>query len=666
MAARSPRSSPGSRTSSSRGRCRRRSDLPQCGSATASPTRRSSTCSCEFASRSVSRSSAHGRALPPSARRATSTPGAGTSAMSAIACSPRSRPCPASSRGPPRRTSSRSTSPPPADRARTTSRKPRPSICFSDASRRTGSKASSSASRSARSRRTVASSTCSAGACPRPRPGRAPSPTEMGKPVVVAYDVGTSGVKAVVVDASGHVLGSRVRTYGLSTPRADHVEQNIEAMVAELGMASREVIDGVGVDPSDVAAVALTAQMFSVVPVDAAGIPLRPMLSWLDQRSSLEAARIQRAAGPDDGYASFDAVLTAKDIVPRICWVETHEPDIARRTARYLDCKEAVVARLTGTAAIDPTGASAFRLVDPATGDWDPERCELADVPIARLPPILAATDVVGRLTREAAAAPGLRPGTPVATGAGAIGVGDVHLSLGTAVYFGILCDTHVEDPARRLGPLRHIAPPGWLLWLEIATGGAALSWLDRQIAGLGGPAERDHAAIDASVEAVADEMEDLQFVPWLTGERVPLFDDAARAAFVGLALHHGRAHLIRAVMEGLASQISWAYEYGLAYGIEPGTIRAVGGGSIGGVWTRLIADALDRPLEIVADPQDAAARGAAACALVAAGLADDVRTAVPPRIERSVAPDPEGATQARARLTTFRRLYPALREAVA
>ncbi|MFL5687073.1 MAG: FGGY-family carbohydrate kinase [Chloroflexota bacterium] len=498
----------------------------------------------------------------------------------------------------------------------------------------------------------------------------------MGKSVVVAYDVGTSGVKAVVVDAVGRVLGSRVRSYGLSTPRPDHVEQDVEAIVVELATASREVIAGVGADLSDVAAVALTAQMFSVVPVDAAGVPLRPMLSWLDQRSSVEAARIRRAAGPDDGYARFDAVLTAKDIVPRIRWLEEHEPEIARRTAWYLDCKEAVVARLTGAAAIDPAGASAFRLVDPETGDWDPDRCRLAETPLDRLPPIVGATEIVGALTAEAAEATGLRPGTAVACGAGdvpasqigagAVRSGDVHLSLGTAVYFGILSDAHLEDPSHRLGPLRHIAPPGWLLWLEIATGGAALSWLDRQIAGLGGPTERDHASIDASVEAVADEMEDLQFVPWLTGERVPLFDDAARAAFVGLALHHGRAHLIRAVMEGVASQIAWAYEYGLAYGIEPGTIRAVGGGSIGSLWTRLIADALDRPLEIVADPQDAAARGAAACALVAAGLADDVRTAVPPRIERSVTPDPDRAASARTRLATFRRLYPALREAVA
>lgn len=501
-----------------------------------------------------------------------------------------------------------------------------------------------------------------------------PSAPDMAQSVVLAYDVGTSGVKAVVVDRSGRVLGSRVRSYGLSTPRPDEVEQDVDAIATELGVASREVIAAVGLDPNDVAAVGLTAQMFSVVALGANGLPIRPMLSWLDQRSAAEAARIRAASGPDDGYAIFDSVLTAKDIVPRIAWLEAHEPETARQAAWYVDCKEALAARLTGVVAIDPAGASAFRLLDPRTDGWDLDRCRLAGVPIDRLPPIAAATDVIGGLTPAAAALTGLLVGTPVACGAGdvpasqigagAVGPGDVHLSLGTAVYFGILSATQVADPGRRLGPLRHIAPPGWLLWLEIATGGAALSWLDRQIAGLGGPVERDHAAVDRAVEAVAAEMEDLQFLPWLTGERVPLFDDTARAAFVGLALHHGRAHLIRAVMEGVASQVAWAYEYGMAYGITPGTIRAVGGGTIGGLWTRLIADALDRPLEIVADPQDAGARGAAACALVAAGLADDVRTAVPPTIERVVVPDATGTQRARTRLATFRRLYPALRAA--
>ncbi len=495
----------------------------------------------------------------------------------------------------------------------------------------------------------------------------------MGSPVVVAYDVGTSGVKAVIVDAAGRVLGSRVRTYGMKTPRPGWVEQDIDLIVAELGKASHDVLGAVGIDPGDVAGVGVTAQMFSVVAVDGAGRPLRPMLSWLDERAAGQAAELERRIAPDRQYAVFDTLLTAKDIVPRIQWVRNQEPGLDGRVAWYLDCKETVVARLTGSVAIDPVGASAFRLTHPLSGGWDPERCDTAGVPIERLPPIHEATAIVGRLTAEAGALTGLAAGTPVVAGAGdvpasqigagALGSGGTHLSLGTAVYFGITVDRWVADPGRRLGPLAHVVPGRWLLWLEIATGGAALSWLDRQLAGFGtSEHQRDHAAIDRAVTEVAGEMDGLLFAPWLTGERVPHFDDAARAAFVGLSLHHGREHLTRAVMEGVAGQIASAFDYGLAYGIELGPIRAVGGGSIGTAWTAIIAETLGRPLEIVADPQDAGARGAAACALVGVGLAASLDGAVPARIERTVVPNEDRVVAARRRLERFRELYPALR----
>lgn len=504
----------------------------------------------------------------------------------------------------------------------------------------------------------------------------------MTRPIVVAYDVGTSGVKAVVVDGEGSVLASHVEGYGLLTPRPGWVEQDLDTILAALGTASRAVLAAPGVAADCVASVGLTAQMFSVVPVDADGRAVRPMLSWLDQRSEIEANAITGRAGADSGYGIFDAVLTAKDIVPKIAWLQAHDDD--RSTAWYLDCKEAVVARLTGTAAIDPCGASAFRLVDRVSGGWDAAACAAAGVAIARLPPILPAAAVGGWITSEAAALTGLVAGTPVVVGAGdvpagqigagAVRDGDAHLSIGTAAYFGITTGQHARDPEGRLGPLRDIVPGQWILWLETATGGGALAWFRRQVAGLrvgGGrvsgradadAALPDHETIDRAVAAVADEMDGLLFAPWLTGERVPLFDDAVRGAFLGLALHHGGPHLARAVMEGVACQIATTLDYGRAYGLRPDSIRTVGGGGIGEVWTAIIADTLDLPLEIVAEPQDAAARGAAACALVGAGIAADVATAVPAPVERTVRPDPAGASAARERLGRFRELHGILR----
>lgn len=491
--------------------------------------------------------------------------------------------------------------------------------------------------------------------------------------VVVAFDVGTSGVKAVVVDARGGVLGSSVRTYGLETPRPNWAEQRIDEILAALGEASREVLEAVGVAGRDVAGVAVTGQMFSVVPVDRAGRALRPMLSWLDQRATSLAAGLQERVPLDRQYATFGAVLTAKDIVPRIAWLMEEEPDIVANTAWYLDCKEAVLAALTGSIAIDPAGASAFRLVDPATGGWDAERCRLAGVAAEHLPPIRPATAVAGWIDEAAARLTSLPTGTPVFTGAGdvpasqigagAFAIGGAHLSLGTAVYIGITAEPGLVDPSRQLGPLTHVVPGEEILWLEIATGGAALSWLTRQLSALGwSEGVTDHLAIDRLVDETTDGMDGLLFAPWLTGERVPLFDDGARAAFVGLSIHHGPGHLVRAVMEGVACQIALAFDYGTSYGITPRSVRAVGGGSIGSTWTRIIADHLGRDLDIVADPQDAAARGAAACVLVGLGLADDLATAVPVRIERTVRADRGAAAAAQDRIGRLVRLHEALR----
>jgi xylulokinase len=494
----------------------------------------------------------------------------------------------------------------------------------------------------------------------------------VARPVVVAYDVGTSGVKAVVVDRDGSVLASDVEPYGLLTPRPGWVEQDLEPMLAALGTASRAVLTAPGIDPADVVAVGVTGQMFSTVPVDREGHALRPMLNWLDQRSEADAEQLRQRAGSDRGYALFDAVPTGKDIVPKIAWLRQHDDD--PRTAWYLDCKEAIVARLTGTVAIDPCGASAYRLVNPTTGRWDAEACEVSGIPLDRLPPISDATAVAGSVTAEAAALTGLVAGTPVVVGAGDVPAGqigagasqpgDAHLSLGTAAYFGITTDRHLRDPEQRLGPLRHVVPGRWIVWLETATGGGALAWFRRQLAGFArrGAPIPDHEAIDRAVQSIAGEMDGLLFAPWLTGERVPLFDDAVRGGFLGLALHHGAPHLARAVMEGVACQIATAFDYGLAYGVEPASIRAVGGGGIGAVWTAIIADTLGCPLDIVSEPQDAAARGVAACALVAGGIARDVETAVPAIIERTVRPDAAGSDAARERLVRFRRLHAILR----
>jgi xylulokinase len=485
---------------------------------------------------------------------------------------------------------------------------------------------------------------------------------------VLAFDVGTSGVKAVLADPERGVLASSSRSYGLTTPAPGWVDQDTQAIRAAMGRASRALL---GAHDAHVEAVVVTAQMFSLQPVDDLGEPVGPMLSWLDQRAAEAADALAARMPPAEQGRRLGSRITAKDIVARAIWLRTEAPERYARTRWLLDCKEAVVAWLSGAIVTDPSGASAWRLTVPGGHAWDPVACEATGVDPMRLPDIAPATSVAGGLTAEAARALGVAAGTPVLVGAGdvpasqlgagAVDRGEAHLSLGTAAYLGIDADPGTHDPAGNLGTLAHVVPGRELVWLEIATGGGALAWVGRALAPRGAdpvPAAR----LERLAADVAGETDDLLFAPWLSGERVPIFDDAARGAFVGLNLRHGPGHLARAVMEGVAFQIRWALTYGAGYGVSPAAIRAVGGGGVGNVWLGIIADTVDRQLEVVRAPQDAAALGAAAIGFTGLGWWDDVRQVERlVRVERVVRPDRARSAARDLLYPLFQRLHPAL-----
>ena len=439
-----------------------------------------------------------------------------------------------------------------------------------------------------------------------------------------------------------------------------------------MARAARAVVKERGLERTGVDVIAITAQMFNLVAVDERGEPVLPMLSWLDTRSSSRAATMAEEISPADQFELLGSVVTAKDVLPKILWLRDERPELYGRTRWLLDCKEALVLQLTGRAVIDPAGSSAIRLVDAASGDWSSAACDRLGIDPALLPEVRPAASIAGGLTPKAAREFGLATGTPVIVGAGdvpasqlgagAIDPGEVHLSLGTAVYLGITVPAPLRDPSGQLGVLGHAIPDRWILWLEIATGGGALAWLLRAVDGRrrGGV---DYAEIDRIVEACATELDGLLFAPWLSGERVPVFDDRLRGAFVGLGLHHGRPHLLRAVMEGVACQIRWARDYGEAYGQPIDEIRAVGGGAIGGVWLQIIADILGTTLLAVAEPQDAGARGVGALGLVAAGTEPDVsflRDEV--GIDRTFRPSPDRRAGSDETYARYRALHEALR----
>ncbi len=486
---------------------------------------------------------------------------------------------------------------------------------------------------------------------------------------ILAYDVGTSGVKAAVTDLAGRVIDSRYGRYALMTRPAGWIDQDLDSIMAAIAKATGELLADGRVDAKQIDGIGVTGQMFNVVPMDAEGVPLLPMLSWLDLRAKAQAEALSARLGPSDQFRLLGSIVTAKDVIPKILWLRDEQPEVWRRTVWLLDCKDAVAMRLTGTAATDYSTATSDRLLDPTTRQWNREACAILGVPVGRLPPVHPAPSIGGWLTRPAADRLGLIAGTPVMigggdvpatqVGSGAVNLGDTHLSIGTAAYWGVTCAEPGRDPSERLGSLAHMDPSLWILWLEIATAGAALDWILRLFTDGSRP---DHSEVDQLVrDALVDDNAPL-FTPWLTGERAPLFDDEARAAFVGLRADHDKGHLLRAVMEGVAFQIRWAFDYALAFGQPVGPIRTVGGGSMSDVWLQMIADILGRPILCVEDAADAGARGAAQNVLVGLGVEPDFGFAGrDATIGRTVEPDLAFGNRLMPRYERYRRLYDAL-----
>lgn len=494
----------------------------------------------------------------------------------------------------------------------------------------------------------------------------------MANDKILAYDVGTSGVKAVLTDGRGRVLDTALRSYGIHASNDGSVDQDVDEILAATTRVTRELVERSPDGPGSVVGVSVTGQMFNIVPVDKSGRALAPMLSWLDQRGAPQAVQLARVMSPDEQYSKLGAVITGKDILPKIMWLRDECPDVFRKTAKLLDCKEAVVMHLTGRAVTDVGGAVIYRLLNMQARQWDAPACEAMGIPLSMLPDVEPATAVAGRLTGSAARATGLLAGTPVLVGggdlpasqvgAGAINVGDGHVALGTSAHFGITVDRLLPDPHRMQVVFGHMDPRLWIVCVEIATAGGALAWFARTLLGLAGSVPVDYKIVERLVTECEDDLGGLVFCPWLSGERVPVFDDRARGAFVGLDLHHGAGHMLRAVMEGVAFQMRWALEYATAYGQPAREIRAVGGG-FGDAWTQIIADVLGRRLLRIRDPQDAGAVGAAACALVGLGLQPSfefIRDAAV--VDHVFEPALDSDEKYRRRFDIFRRLYEALR----
>ena len=443
----------------------------------------------------------------------------------------------------------------------------------------------------------------------------------------LGIDLGTSGLKVVLLDDEGDTVSTATAEYPLLKPQPSWREQNPQDWWRALCRAVGEVLEGV--EAAAVRAVAVSGQINGAVFVDGNGDLLRPAMIWLDQRSQAECDRANELAG--DLFRRQAVVhLNPVNTLAKVLWVQRHQPDLYDRAAALLAPKDWLNLQLTGVVRAEISDASTTAAFDLHERRWSNEIQERLDLKAELFQPLLASDGRVGEVTGEAAAATGLAAGTSVyggggdmpcmILGSGVIGPGIVSVGIGTAGHATVYADRIDDAGYNKLWPMCHAVPDKYT-WLGCTyTGGASLTWFRDTFGGT-------YEQLATEAEAVAQGSEGLVYMPWLEGTGTPCPDAAARAGFLGLSLRHGRGHLVRALMEGVAFDLRHSLECFRSLGLPIDEVRMGEGGSRSVLWRQILADVFGRDLRLI-ETEDLSAIGAGILACVGGGFFDDYAAA--------------------------------------
>jgi len=489
------------------------------------------------------------------------------------------------------------------------------------------------------------------------------------KSLFLGIDVSTTGSKALLVDSSGLVVAAASCEHPIYTPHPLWSEQEPRDWQRSTQVSVRQALAQVGVSGSDVRAVGLTGQMHGLALLDANGQVLRPAILWNDQRTAEECQEITDLLGFDRMLALTGNKALTGFTAPKILWVRKHEPEVYSRAAHILLPKDYVRFCLTGEYAMDKADGSGTILFDLKKRDWSREVLAALQIPAAWLPPTFEGPEVAGVISVEGAEQTGLRAGTPVVGGGGdqaaqAIGVGAVTpgivaLTLGTSGVVFASTPGPLIEPQGRLHAFCHAAPETWHLMGVMLSAAGSLRWYRDVFSP--GISYDDLLAPAASIPAGS---EGLLFLPYLTGERTPHPDPLARAAFVGLTVRHGMAHLTRSVLEGVAFGLRDSMELIRSAGLgEIRQVRLSGGGARSPLWRQILADVMATEM-VTVNTTEGAAYGAALLAGVGAGAWGSVPEACQAVIHAvdRVSPDAQAAGLYARLYDEYRALYPALK----
>ena len=465
----------------------------------------------------------------------------------------------------------------------------------------------------------------------------------MADGLFLGLDVGTSGVKAVLVDRSGDVVASATTSLTLQTPKPGWAEQDPDAWWSATVATVREVRAKAA--HVKIASIGISGQMHSSVFLDRDGAVIRPALLWCDGRTTAECREIEQRVGGEDRLRDLTSNPALEGFtLPKVLWLRNNEPAAFERLATVLLAKDYIRYRLTGVLATEPSDASATLMYDTAKLRWSDEILSALELDASILPRVGGSSEILGQVHPDAARLTGLTIGTPVvgggadnacgAAGVGVVAPGEAVASWGTSgTLLAPLAEPRV-DPALRAHTFCHVIPGVWYLMGVVLSAGGAFAWYRDQLAKDIAGTPNANTTLDEEAAAIPRGAEGVTFLPYLQGERTPHRNANARGAFLGLSLAHTRAHLSRAVVEGICFALRDSLSILQSLGLSLNELLLTGGGAKSPFLRQLQAEVYGVPVTTV-NREEGPAYGAALLAAVGAGAFADVSAAVRATLER-------------------------------
>jgi xylulokinase len=495
---------------------------------------------------------------------------------------------------------------------------------------------------------------------------------EGGPIYVLGIDVGTGGTRALIIDGHGRVVSSATEEHQpFASPQIGWAEQHPEDWWRAACIAVRKAIADANLSPEEIACIGFSGQMHGAVMLDEQGSVVRPALIWCDVRTEKQCRDLTAKIGPERLIQLTCNPALANFTLTKLLWVRENEPQNWKRVRSVMLPKDYVRFRLTGERATDMADASGTLLLDVTHRRWSREMLQAAEIDERLLPSLHESPAVCGKVSDKGAAESGLRVGTPVvagagdqaagATGMGIVSAGAVSATIGTSGVVFAGTDRPALDPHGRVHTFCHAIPGRWHVMGVTQAAGLSLRWFRDTFATSSGVARESYDQLTAEAAKIPAGSEGLLWTPYLMGERTPHLDSNARGALVGLTASHTRAHVVRAILEGVAFSLRDTFTLFREMNVPVTSIRLGGGGARSPLWRQIQADVYGHAVEIV-EAEEGAAYGAALLAGVGAGVwpTVDAACAATVRVASRVNPQPAAVATLNASYSAFRQVYPA------